>query len=370
MLNFMVRCLAACLFLSAVAARSTAQTSLEVHVDRTVTFHIKAPNAKGVQLLLSGEKAQAMERNESGIWSLSVGPLEPAFYPYSFVVDGSAMPDPANSIHKTTVYGGGESMLHVAGPKTLPWETTAVAHGVIHRHSYRSQSLGDEREFLVFTPPGYETGNRKYPVLYLLHGVIEDETGWTTAGRANVILDNLIANRQAKPMLLVMPLGYGFSNPRQDVSKAFGAPAVQRTIMDAFSTNLLEEIRPLVERDYRVQRNPKSQAIAGCSMGGSQALFIALHHPELFGTADAMSGAFIMFGSDWDAWLPTLPAHSHAPNLYLTCGKSDFLIQTDRKMADWLKAKGFGGSLTENEGGHTWMVWQKNLSELLPKLFR
>lgn len=351
-----------------LAPFAPAQNSPKVHPDRTVTFRLRAPNAKQVKLSLEGEKLQSLTLDDHGIWSITVGPLEPDFYPYTFAVDGLQMPDPANADHKNAVAGGGESLLHVPGPPTLTWELNDVPHGVIHRHLYKSPSLGDPREFLIYTPPGYEAGKAKYPVLYLLHGVMEDASGWISAGRADVILDNLIARHQAKPMLIVFPLGYGFADPGDHISKAFGVPSVQRQSNEAFTKNLADEIIPTVERSYRVEKGPLSRAIAGASLGGAQALQIGLTHPNLFGSVGALSGAFIVYGGTWDDWFPTRLPNPHL--LFVSCGRSDFLLATDRKMVDWLKAKSLNVSLSESDGGHTWMVWRRNLSELLPRLFR
>src|SRR5581483_1511216 len=184
-------------------------TSPDVLPDHRVTFRLRAPNAKEVALDLEGAKPIPMQKDEQGVWSVTTNPLEPDFYGYNFVVDGVHFTDPANPVMKPNLLNV-SSEVHVPGPSSLPWEVNDVPHGIVHQHFYKSGVVGDERDFYVYTPPGYEAKSKtKYPVLYLLHGFSDDASGWTAVGRANVILDNLIAQGKAKPMVVVMPLGYG-----------------------------------------------------------------------------------------------------------------------------------------------------------------
>ena len=197
--------------LVSVAATASAQTlvSPEVHPDGRVTFRLRAPNAKEVVLRCEGTKGGPMEKGAGGVWSMTTEPLKPDIYAYSFQVDGLHTIDPANPLLKYNLLNT-DSQVHVPGPATLPWEINNVPHGVIHRHLYRSAIVGDECPFLVYTPPGYDPAAKEpYPVLYLLHGYSDAEDAWISVGRANIILDNLIAQGKAKPMLIVMPLGYG-----------------------------------------------------------------------------------------------------------------------------------------------------------------
>src|SRR5262249_19784036 len=161
-----------------------------------------------------------------GVWSVTTDPLPPDIYPYSFVVDGTTVADPSNVLVKPIVMGGNQSLVHVPGPPELSWEENDVPHGTLHRHCYHSKVAGEGRDFFVSTPPGYDpAGQVKYPALSLLHGITDDASAWTTAGRANVILDNLTATGKVKPMLVVMPLGYGFPNVAEDLFKLFRDPA-------------------------------------------------------------------------------------------------------------------------------------------------
>src|SRR5215467_7822746 len=185
-------------------AQRQAVQSPEVHADRTVTFRFRAPNAKEVSLGLEGAKGVPMQKGEQGVWSATTGPLEPDFYDYSFSVDGVDLHDPSNpEVTPNLISVSNE--VHVPGPASLPWEVNDVPHGALHRHFYKSGVVGDNRDFYVYTPPAYDpAAPTLYPVLYLLHGFSDDARGWAAVGRANVILDNLIAQGKAKPMLLVM----------------------------------------------------------------------------------------------------------------------------------------------------------------------
>jgi len=197
------------LFLLTMPLRAQPLVSPDVHADGRVTFRLRAPQAREVLLQCEGVPDAPMQRDAQGVWSATTAPLAPDIYDYSFRVDGLRAIDPANPFIQYNLLDLG-SLVHVPGPADLPWEINAVPHGVIHRHLYRSAVIGRERPFLVYTPPGYDPAAAKpYPVLYLLHGYSDAEDAWTTVGRANVILDNLIARGQAKPMVVVMPLGYG-----------------------------------------------------------------------------------------------------------------------------------------------------------------
>jgi enterochelin esterase family protein len=174
-----------------------------------VTFRFRAPNAEEVKLAREGAEPQAMQKDDQGLWSVTTTPLAPDYYGYSFVADGVCLVDPSNPLLKPNLLTT-ESQVHVPGPPSLPWELNDVPHGEVHHHFYKSEIAGDDRDYYVYTPPGYETSvKKKYPVLYLLHGYSDDASGWIAVGRANMILDNLIAQGKAKPMIVVMPLGYG-----------------------------------------------------------------------------------------------------------------------------------------------------------------
>jgi enterochelin esterase-like enzyme len=347
--------------------------SPEVHPDGRVTFRFRAPHAKQVGLARSGMRGVAMQKDDSGVWSVTTAPLPPGFYDYRFAVDGVSLIDPANPLLATKVMGNHESIVHVPGPASLSWERSDVPRGTLHRHSYLSKVVGEEREFTVYTPPGYDpVGDKKYPVLYLLHGVTDDATAWTTVGRAHVILDNLIAQGKAKPMLMVFPFGYGFPNVPDRVGELFQAGIDQKKLMDAFAVTLLDEVIPQVERAYRVTADREARAIAGLSMGGSQALYIGLNHADRFAWVGSFSGAFVMYGGQFSKWFPHADAIGRPPTrlLWIGCGTEDFLFGANRAGKDWLKSKSVTFTAVETPGGHVWHVWRRNLTEFAPLLFR
>jgi enterochelin esterase family protein len=182
--------------------------SPEVQPDGSATFRFCAPNAQEVKLAREGAEPLAMQKDDQGIWSVTTAPPAPNYYGYSFVADGVRLIDPSNPLLQPNLLST-ESMVHVPGPPTLPWELNDIPHGEVHHHFYKSSVAGADRDYYVYTPPAYDPkAKKKYPVLYLLHGYSDDASGWTAVGRANVILDNLIAQGKAKPMIIVMPLGY------------------------------------------------------------------------------------------------------------------------------------------------------------------
>jgi enterochelin esterase family protein len=261
----------------------------------------------------------------------------------------------------------------VPGPAPLPWEKSEAPAGDLARHEYRSARFGEMREVWVYTPPGYEAaGERRYPVLYLLHGALDDARAWTTAGRADVILDNLHAAGTVEPMIVAMPLGYGFPDARRRVHEIFSPATDQRAVMDAFAAGLLDEVVPLVERRYRTRPEASSRAIAGLSMGGAQALFVGFHHAERFGTVAAFGAAVVLYSRRYEEWFPdSLQARAGGRGfLAMSVGREDFLLQENRHFVAWLDSRGLGLELEEVSGGHTWNVWRRELIRLAPRLFR
>ncbi len=344
--------------------------SPEVASDNRVTFRLRAPNAKEVMLQLEGAKEQSMQQGDQGVWSLTTSALDPDFYGYNFTVDGVRFADPSNSAMKPNLLGV-SSEVHVPGPSSLPWEVNDVPHGVLQQHFYKSGVVGDERDYYVYTPPGYEAKSKtKYPVLYLLHGFSDDASGWTAVGRANVILDNLIAQGKTKPMIVVMPLGYGAPEILSYGFGAFSHDAIRQKNFDKFREALLTEIIPRVETEYHVKTDRSSRAIAGLSMGGSESLLTGLNNLDKF----AWIGSFSAGGlaDDFNAQFPalnTLPGVR--PNLlWIACGTDDHLIGLNRSFRDWLKSKSIEHVDIETPGEHTWMVWRRNLATFSALLFR
>jgi enterochelin esterase family protein len=351
-----------------VAKSSLAQTSPEVHADRRVTFRLKAPEAKDVKVRCEGVKDTNMEKDEKGIWSWTTEPLEPDFYGYSFQVDSARVIDPVNPLLKYNLLNT-VSQVHVPGPLSLPWEVNDVPHGQLHRHFFKSNVTGDQRDFVVYTPPGYDPSARKrYPTLYLLHGFSDDATGWISAGFANVILDNLIARKEAKPMVVIMPLGYG------KMEYVFGAEGRRREArqqnIDEFRDTLFKEVMPMAEKAYRLSPDRKDRAIAGLSMGGGEALFIGLNDSDRFAWIGAFSSG--IRDSGYESQFPKLEprANDRLRLLWIACGEEDGLLAPNQKFCEWLKTKGIHYTWVQTPGQHSFRVWRRNLAQFVPQLFR
>ena len=344
--------------------------SPEVHADNSVTFRFRAPNAKEVSVSLEGRTdAIDMQKDDQGIWTVSTQPLEPDYYGYSFIADGVHLIDPQNPLMKPNLLGT-TSQVHVPGPKSLPWETNSGPHGEVHHHFYKSTIVGDDRDFYVYTPPGYDArGKRRYPVLYLLHGYSDDASGWTAVGRANVILDNLIAEGNAKPMIVVMPLGYGAPEMLQGWNVWSKADLVGRNFTK-FRVALLKEVIPAVESAYLVEKDRKSRAIAGLSMGGSESLLTGLNNLDEFEWVGAFSSGGLPEPFETD--FPALGAKTNQQLrlLWIACGTEDRLIDINRRFRQWLASKNIQHVDIETPGAHTWMVWRRNLAAFAPLLFR
>jgi len=344
--------------------------SPEVLPDHRIVFRLRAPNAKEVFVGREGAQRLAMTKDDKGVWSVTTDAVEPDLYGYTFIVDGVGTLDPANSLMKPNILNT-QSMVHVPG-SGLPWEVSDVPHGTLVRHFYKSKVVGDDRDFYVYTPPGYDSrASKKYPVLYLLHGFSDDAGGWSAVGRAHVIMDNLIASGKAKPMLVVMPLGYG----APEILGLTGAPRTpdvgQRNI-DKFAEALLTEVIPSVEKTYSVDTGVKSRAICGLSMGGGESIMTGLNHLDKFGWVGSFSGAMSMGGQDFGKSLPALDsgANSKLKLLWIGIGKDDFLLKNNQQFTEWLKTKGVTHTYTETAGAHTWLVWRRYLADFAPLLFR
>jgi enterochelin esterase-like enzyme len=344
--------------------------SPDVHSDGSVTFRFRAPNAQEVKLALEGAEPVAMQKDEQGVWSVKTAPLSPDYYGYSFVADGVRLIDPSNPLLKPNLLET-ENDVHVSGPPSLPWELNDVPHGQIHHHFYVSDIAADNRDYYVYTPPGYDpAGKKTYPVLYLLHGFSDDASGWTAVGHANVILDNLIAQGKAKPMIVVMPLGYGTMEMIRLGWGAWSHTEVREKNFTKFREALLTEVMPKVESEYRVNKDRNARAIAGLSMGGTESLLTGLNNLDKF----AWIGAFSSGGlpDDFQTVFPGLDAKANQQLrlLWIACGTEDHLIVGNRKFREWLKQKGVQRTDIETPGMHTWMVWRRNLAEFAGLLFR
>lgn len=343
-----------------------------VQKNGTILFKLRAPQAKEVVIKLEGTTLH-LQKNKAGVWSGTSKKMEPDIYTYNYVVDGLTIVDPSNSLMRSSISGTAPNLVTVPGMPPKEWEVQDVPHGSVTREVFQSAIIGDTRDFYVYTPPGYDAKESKeYPVLYLLHGMGDDARGWIQTGNADVIMDNLIAEDKAVPMILVAPLGYG-------VAGTVASP----NSFDQFTKSLVNEIIPLVQKKYRAS---SKRAIAGLSMGGAQAALAGLNHPELFTWIGAFSSAFMMYGiSEFgkssgislldSIYAKTFPALNESINkkinlLWFSCGKSDFLLGNNHDFMKWLSSKKINFQSKEPPGAHTWNVWRRNLIEFAPLLFR
>jgi len=346
--------------------------SYQVHPDRTVTFQLRAPEAADVKV--SGDfvqGAQALQKGENGVWSLTLGPLNPAIYSYTFTVDGVRVLDPNNPMIKLGERSS-ESMFEVPAAEPAPYDLRATPHGTVHINWYQSTALGVPRSLYVYTPPGYEQSKSTYPVLYLLHGSGDTENGWVTVGRANLILDNLIAAGKAKPMLVVMPYGRAQQDVYLGPVPARPAGAAQPDPA-AFENDVLHDVIPFVEKLYRVSAKADDRALAGLSMGGGQTLQIGLNHLETFHYLGAFSAGIRNQNAVEQykgAFADPAAANKKLKVFYIACGKADALFPASQALDEALTKSQIRHVFAPSEEGHVWRNWRSYLADFTPMLFR
>ena len=370
---------------AAAPARPPQYVSPEIGDGGRITFRLHAPKAQAVRVSagdivgLTREAAQ-MTKGENGIWTVTVNTPEAGAYRYNFDVDGVATIDPRNPATSES-FQNTWSVAYVPG--TQPWDTTEVPHGALARVTYKSTSLGQFRRMHVYTPPGYENGTTSYPVFYLLHGAGDSDDAWTSVGRANFILDSLIASGKAVPMIVVMPAGHIRG----------GAPGMQGT-QDVVN-DIMKDIKPYIESHYRVKKGRASTAMAGLSMGGHQTLNAAIPHlgdfayvgvyssgligafPDLMPRPPGATGPAPRMGATADEWSATHAAVLADPGLrkglqllWFATGKDDFLLGTTKATVAMFEKLGFSPVYRETDGGHTWIKWRHYLTEFAPMLFK
>jgi enterochelin esterase-like enzyme len=342
--------------------------SPEVHADRKVTFRLEAPGAEKVVVQgLAGREPQALIKNASGVWEVTLEPLAPELYSYTFSVDGVVVTDPHNRHVKKWLTV--ESLVEVPGDPPLTHQQQCVPHGVVHHHTYLSQTTSSERGVYVYTPPGYRVdGIEQYPLLVLMHGYGDDESAWLEVGRANWIADNLIAQDKATPLVIAMPYGHPLPLAR---SGTFDDYATRNEA--AMEQDLLHDLFPLLAAQYRLKQDRSQRAIVGLSMGGGQSLTIGLSNLDRFAWIGGFSSAPPR--GDVDGKFAGLLQDVAATNdkvklLWIGCGKEDFLLQRNQEFHSWLSEKKIDHTFQLTGGGHDWMVWRKYLAEFLPQLFR
>ena len=350
--------------------------SPEVQADGSVLFGLAMPNAQQVDLHLEGRKdAFPMTKGADGTWTVTVTGVEPEYYSYSFSVDGTDAIDPHNTFIKTSFFSNQNVFLVPAHPPK-PWENADVPHGVVHHHFYHSDIVGIESEYYVYTPPGFDPRSaKKYPVLYLLHGYSDEPSAWTFMGKANLILDNLIAAGKAKPMIVVMPWGYGDMQMITQGWASWRNTDLVRANFSKFADALYKEVMPRVKQQYPLSDKRDEHAIAGLSMGGAETLLVGLNHSDDF----AWVGAFSAGGIGSDRFEPLFPAitpqsgaqiQSKLKLLWISCGTEDGLFEPNQKFIAWLKGQGMQPDAVQTPGMHAWMVWRENLSNFAPLLFQ
>jgi enterochelin esterase family protein len=346
-------------------SRTPAVRSPEVHADRRVTFRIYAPRA--TEVTVSGEfevgaPAHKLTKDAQGVWSVTVGPFEPEIYEYDFIVDGVQMLDPRNPAVK---YNRGPaaiaSLLDIPASSPRAFDVRPVAHGKVDIRYYDSKTTKQTRRVHVYTPPNYERTSSRLPVLYLLHGGDGEDSAWTAFGRAHVILDNLIADKVVPPMIVVMPNGYAYgwdSGVAADKQQA------------DFQKDLIDDLIPFVQANYRASSDRKDRALAGLSRGGGQTLSIGLRHLNLF----SRLGVFSAGSNNPQEAFKDVAANAKKVDeqldlLWIGCGTDDFAMPGASRLAEFLTTNGIVHTFRRTGGEHTWIVWRQYLKELAPLLW-
>ncbi len=344
------------------------QNAPSVSKDGKVTFTLTAAKASAVTL--SGDWGGArtpMTRDDKGTWTATLQ-LRPQIYSYTFLVDGVRTLDPANPQLKIGRMVNASSV-EVLGATPMPWEMRNVPHGDVTTITYDSRAAGDQRRVLIYTPPGYQPDQAtKLPVLYLLHGNGEIESGWVQYGRANLIADSLLADGRMKPMIIVMPKGHAY---KPGETPAPGVPVGTAFKASVFKEDLFETIIPLVEMRFRVKTDQPNRAIMGLSMGGAQSFSIGLGHLDRFSHV----GLFSAGGSSSPEVLAKLTADPQFANeklklLWIGCGRLDRGFGGVEKLTAELTKAGIRHTFKPSEGAHVWPNWREYLAETLPQLFR
>jgi enterochelin esterase family protein len=381
----------------------TAARSPEVNADNTVTFRLRAPGASKVRVFtdmpklgdtpVNGSAGFDMTKDANGVWSFTTPKLAPSYYQYWFDVDGSVTPDPQNTFVRPAS-GVYKSVVAVPGKEAEFMMFRDVPHGNLIEHQYLNQLTKVARRVVVYTPPDYNTSNKKYPVVYLLHGANDYELGWTTSGMANTIMDNLIAEKKAVPAIIVMPFGHektGSTGRQPEIlalQKALGytpPPPVARGGAPrgggpggfgfgppnpngwSMEKEMLDYVIPYVEKEFRVIKDKDHRAIMGYSMGGGHATSIGFGHPELFAYVGAMSG----FGGTNLLVADPAKANKNYKIIFLGSGTEDTAVNGGRTMHEALTKAGVKHTWSEDPGyGHDYQIWRQYFYRLMQQTFR
>ena len=343
--------------------------STEILSDRQVTFRISAPQATSVRLSSNDifilydfdDKAQ-MTKNDSGVWETTIGPIDPGVYRYTFQVDGVSVVDPRNSSiseSNTSV----SSLLYVPGSELT--DTRDVPRGAVAQITYYSKSLGRFRRMHIYTPPGYEANQEKYPIFYLLHGSGDNDNAWSTVGRAGFILDNMIAAGKVKPMVVVMPAGHT-SASRSMGGRGRGGTPGQAQPRDEFGEDFVNDVMPYAESHYRVFADQSHRAIAGLSMGGMQTRSIVLSHPDTFSYIGILSGGSIAPSDIADM----ASFKQHVNMVFVSYGSRENGTAAQANV-EALRQAGIKSVYYESpDTQHDWVTWRRSLIQLAPLWFQ
>jgi len=358
---------------------------VELAADHHVTFRLLAPNAQSVRTVATDIPGAAsplqMNKGSNGVWEVTIGPLDPGAYRYYFNVDGlyvEASRNPSTTETYTTSESNDNlwSLLYVPGSSFM--DTRDVPHGAIQTVTYFSKSLNRFRRMHVYLPPGYEKGSAKYPIFYLLHGASDSDDAWSTVGRAGFIMDNLIADKKVKPMVVIMPAGhtsagFGGGGRRGGAVAEAGAPSP----MDEFNSDFLGDVMPYAESHYRVYTDQAHRAIAGLSMGGAQTLTAAFASLDKFAYIGVFSSGAGVLGGGVQSWeqthlgtLDNSKLKKGVKLIWMSTGVNDSLMNQSRDTVAVLKKHGFDPIFLESPGAHTWVNWRNYLNEFAPQLFK
>ena len=352
--------------------------SPEINPDNSVTFRYRNPKAVSVKVtgdFLPDRTPVDMVEGPDGVWTYTTAPLEGELYLYNFLVDGERRNDPANMYMNRDIatWTSFFTLSAKQGDKGWYYETHDVPHGTLLKTWYHSDKLGADRRVSIYTPPGYEKGKAKYPVLYLLHGSGGDEDAWADLGRTVQILDNLIAEGKAKPMLVVMPNGVYYNNAAPGYAVNMFQPTMTNSRSD--STVEIEQSFPdliaFVESTYRVEKGRKNRAIAGLSMGARQSCAVSRAHPGTFGYIGMFSGAVPADTPEAEAALARQMDPKVAPYLYwIGVGNADGVRVNSLKLKNYCEQKGYPVEYYESDGGHVWRNWRVYLTVFAQKIFK
>lgn len=349
--------------------------SPEISADHRLTFRLYAPKASEVRVAGDFGPAAKLTKDDKGVWSITVGPLTPDAYSYFFLVDGVKTVDPKNAAIKKGITSV-DSMVFVRGKEADFEDLKDVPHGDVRKVWYRSSTLDAARAMHVYTPPGYDDNSERYPVFYLLHGAGDDDSGWCTIGRAGFILDNLIAQKKAKPMIVVMPNG-SMPRPANQPRPAGDADRLAELArrMERFTKELLNDVMPQVEKRFRVRAGAANRALAGLSMGGGQTLGVLAGHPDQFAYVGIWSAGIFGNAGEFEKHNAAFFDGGEKVNkdvklLSISIGDKDFLLDRSRNLEELLKKHGIKYESHLSGGGHTWINWRHYLNDFAPRLFQ